>query len=228
MEKPSVLVVEDRPSVLKVMVAILEGAYQVSTAADGGTALSLLQSGTFDVLLTDVRLPGATGFDVLREVRSVSPGTSVVMMTAYANIPDAVSAMRMGAYDYVAKPLDADEIKLVVARAAARARGATSLEAPAGGEDAAPLITNPPQDIARGYHSAIEEARQRASRAYLVELLRLSEGNVTRAATLGGLTRESLHRLMRKYGLRASTPARPGSEGDSEDSVHEGPDAEPS
>jgi DNA-binding NtrC family response regulator len=204
-----VLVVEDRPSVLKVMVAILESAYQVSTAADGAAALSLLQSGTFDVLLTDVRLPGATGFDVLREVRSVSPGTSVVMMTAYANIPDAVSAMRMGAYDYVAKPLDADEIKLVVARAAARARGATSPEAPAGADDAGPLVTDPHQDVTKGYHSAIEEARERASRAYLVELLRLSEGHVTRAATLAGLTRESLHRLMRKYGLRASTPARP-------------------
>lgn len=222
-DQPSVLIVEDRPSVLKLMVTVLEGGYQVSTAADGAAALAQLRTGAVDVLLTDVRLPHATGFDVLREVRTLSPRTSVVMMTAYANVSDAVAAMKMGAYDYVAKPLDADEIKLVVARAAARARGTPRLVASSVAAEGAQPGAEPALDVSLGFHRAIEEARDRASHAYLVELLRLSEGNVTRAAIRAGMTRESLHRVMRKYGLRAADLARPGAgsdaaeDGDQED-----------
>ena len=212
MEQPSVLVVEDRPSVLNLMVTILEGAFQVTRATDGATAMALIGSEVFDVVLTDVRLPGATGFEVLREVQMVSPRTSVVMMTAYANVSDAVEAMRLGAYDYVAKPLDADEVKLVVARAAdsARSCSAAAVAASTGAGDAAQPGADPSRDLSLGFHRAIEEARVRASRAYLVDLLRLSGGNVTRAATRAGMTRESLHRVMRKYGVQAARPVYPG------------------
>ena len=162
--RPGVLVVEDRPSVLKLMATILEEGYEVTTAPDGAAALALMAAGgTFDVVLTDVRMPGASGFDVLRAVqRSGMPG-AVVMMTAYANVPDAVAAMKLGAYDYVMKPLDADEITLVVARAAEHAREGGEWDVPAGAEAGAG------GEELTGFRRAVEEARHRASRAYLHE-----------------------------------------------------------
>lgn len=201
-ERPSVLVVEDRPSVLRLLATILEDGCQVTCAADGAAAIAALGEGDFDVVVTDVRIPAASGFEVLREVRRRSPRTQVVMMTAYANVRDAVTAIRSGAYDYVAKPLDADEVKLVVARATGLARdGAPPWEPVRPGaarSDEADLGA-----LAVGFHRAIELARDRASRTYLADLLQRCDGNVTRAACQAGMTRESLHRVMRKYGVRA-------------------------
>jgi DNA-binding NtrC family response regulator len=202
MERPRVLVVEDRPSVLKLLATILEDAYEVTTASDGATALSVIGPVPFDVVLTDVRMPGSSGFDVLRAVRHRSPSTAVVMMTAYANVADAVAAMKLGAYDYVAKPLDADEIALVVARAIEHLRETAGPGRAASGEDdRCPPGT--PDEVSLGFHRAVEAARDRASREYLVKLLRLFHGNVTEAAKRAGMTRESLHRVMRKYDVHS-------------------------
>jgi DNA-binding NtrC family response regulator len=204
MDRPHVLVVEDRPNVLGLMAAILEDAYEVTLAPDGATALSIIASRAFDVVLTDVRMPDASGFEVLRAVQGRSPRTCVVMMTAYANVPDAVVAMKQGAFDYVAKPLDADEIALVVARAVEHLRGA-ALDVGVEAGCASPDRVRPAgaDELAVGFHHAVENARDRASRSYLVELMRLFHGNVTQAAKRAGMTRESLHRVLRKYGVRA-------------------------
>jgi DNA-binding NtrC family response regulator len=204
MERARVLVVEDRESVLKVMAAILERGYEVATASDGSEALARIGAETFDVVLTDIRMPGASGFDVLRAVQACAPRTAVVMMTAYANVPDAVAAMKLGAYDYVAKPLDADEVLLVVARAVDRLRGGSSSVA----DD--PAARN---DLSLGFHRSVEDARDRASRAYLLDLMRVYRGNVTHAATQAGMTRESLHRVLRRYGVRTEPHRGPEDEG---------------
>jgi DNA-binding NtrC family response regulator len=202
MNRPRVLVVEDRPSVLKLMATILEVGYQVTTASDGATALSLVRSTPFDVVLTDIRMPQASGFDVLREVQHHAPHTRVVMMTAYANVPDAVAAMRLGAFDYVAKPLDADEIALVMARAAGHrhegaGRPVAALpQAEAHAEEDAAL-----QDASVGFRLAVEQARERASVEYLSSLMRQFHGNVTQAATRACMTRESLYRVLKQYGI---------------------------
>jgi DNA-binding NtrC family response regulator len=205
MDRPLVLVVEDRPNVLELMATILEDAYDVTLAPDGAAALSVIGSKAFDVVLTDIRMPGASGFEVLRAVQARSPRTRVVMMTAYANVPDAVAAMKQGAFDYVAKPLDADEIALVVARAVEHLHGDAVSEEDhdAAGAGADPHAASGREDLAVGYHCAVERARDRASRRYLVELMRLFQGNVTQAARRAGMTRESLHRVLRKYGVRA-------------------------
>lgn len=202
MDRPRVLVIEDKPSVLELMTTILRDGYDVATASDGATALSVLATAPLDVVLTDIRMPGVSGFDVLRAARSRTPCAEVVMMTAYANVQDAVAAIKLGAYDYVAKPLEADEISLVVARAVehrreAREEGATREldEGPARG---AAL-----EDVSVCFRRAVEEARDRASRSYLVKLMRLFHGNVTHAAARAGMTRESLHRVLRKYGVRS-------------------------
>jgi DNA-binding NtrC family response regulator len=198
-----VLVVEDRPGVLKVLASILEARYEVTTAGDGAAALQALGAGIFEVVLTDIRMPGLSGFEVLRAARTCAPAPSVVMMTAYANVPDAVAAIKLGACDYVAKPVDADEIALVVARAVEQRRGvpegpgATLLASsrPAGAEPAG-------VDPTLAFRSAVEAARDAASRRYLVGLMSAFQWNVTRAAAQAGMTRESLHRVLRKYDVR--------------------------
>lgn len=189
-QRPCVLVVEDRPSVLKLIATVLEREYDVTIAGNGAAAVALLGSRTFDVVVTDVRMPDASGFDVLRAVQQVHPGTAVVMMTAYANIPDAVAAIKNGAYDYVAKPLDADELLLVVARAFAATRDGPGTPGPV-----------PDSDLSVGYHRAVQQARDSASRDYLSKLMARFRGNVTQAATHARMTRESLHRVLRKYAV---------------------------
>ena len=202
MERSRVLVVEDRPSILKLLSSILDDAYDVVTAQEGAVALDLLESAPADVVLTDIRMPGISGFEVLRMALDRAPQARVIMMTAYANVPDAVAAMRLGAYDYVAKPLEADEILLIVARAVADARA----------HDDAPVASSvahdgtggaDPAQVSVGFHRAVEEARERASREYLASLMCTFHGNVTEAAKRARMTRESLHRVMKKYGVRS-------------------------
>lgn len=204
MIRPRVLVVEDRPSVLKLMATILERGYEVLTAGDGATALALAESEPVDVVLTDIRMPGASGFELLRAIQARAPRTSVVMMTAYANVPDAVAAMKLGAYDYVAKPLDADEIALVVARAVDDQRtGGGAPGRPGGPAGPQGGIGDPGPDVSLGFRRAVGEARDRASRQYLERLLRHFRGNVTCASNQAGMTRESLHRVLRRYGIHS-------------------------
>jgi DNA-binding NtrC family response regulator len=76
----------------------------VTTAADGGRAISLIGGQEFDIIVTDLRMPGADGFEVLRTAKGRAPDTEVIMMTAYATVQDAVTAMKQGAYDYLQKP----------------------------------------------------------------------------------------------------------------------------
>ena len=117
-----VLVVDDKENILKLFGKILADGYQITTALDGASALSLVATGDFDVVVTDIRMPGAGGFEVLAAVKARSPFTEVIMMTGYATVGDAVRAMKLGAYDYLEKPFDPDSAALTVARAAERRR----------------------------------------------------------------------------------------------------------
>ena len=198
MARERVLVVDDKESVLEVMASILGESYDVATAGDAAAALALLEARPFDVVLSDVRMPGASGFDLLEAVKRAAPGTSVVMMTGFASIPDAVDAIRRGAFDYVAKPLQAEEVCLVIARALAQ-----RTERAGGGEGEG--------EVATDFREALVAARDKASREYLVTLMRQFHGNVTRAADHARMTRENLHRLLKKYGVRSESfkAARP-------------------
>jgi len=117
-----VLVVDDKENILKLFGKILADGHQLTTALDGARALSLIATEEFDVVVTDIRMPGAGGFEVLAAVKARSPSTEVVMMTGYATVGDAVRAMKLGAYDYLEKPFDPDAAALTVARAAERRR----------------------------------------------------------------------------------------------------------
>ncbi|MCY1079181.1 sigma-54-dependent transcriptional regulator [Archangium lansingense] len=118
----SVLVVDDKENILKLFARLLGDTYEVTCAEDGARALALVAAREFDVVVSDVRMPGADGFEVLRAVKSRYPNTEVVMMTGYATVPDAVEAMRAGAFDYLQKPFLPDAPVELVARAMERRR----------------------------------------------------------------------------------------------------------
>jgi two-component system response regulator PilR (NtrC family) len=91
--------------------------YDVVTAETGRDALKALQTEIFDLVVSDVKMPGMDGIDVLKAVKEVSSETVVVMITAYATTETAVEAMKLGAYDYITKPFKIDEIKLILQKA---------------------------------------------------------------------------------------------------------------
>jgi DNA-binding NtrC family response regulator len=204
MDRPRVLVIEDRPSVLKMLATLLASAYEVTTASEATAGIALIGSVPFQVVLTDVRMPGVSGFEVLRAARSCARSSAVVMMTAYANVTDAVAAIKLGAFDYVPKPIDADGLALVVARAVEHVRDiAGPCEEVAPRSDDRRAAEEASEICSVEFHRAVEEARDRASRTYLVNLMRHFHGNVTNAAERAGMTRESLYRVLKKYEVRS-------------------------
>ncbi|GMV96572.1 MAG: Fis family transcriptional regulator [Phycisphaerae bacterium] len=94
-----------------------ERGYQVVEAETGGLALQALDGAGFDLVMLDYRLPDMTGLDVLRRLRAADGDAVAIMMTAYSNIEDAVEAIKLGAFDYVAKPFQMDELLLTVDKA---------------------------------------------------------------------------------------------------------------
>jgi DNA-binding NtrC family response regulator len=122
--KPRILIVEDEAAIRLALSGLLrrEG-YEVAQVERGDAALQALASDSFDLVLTDLALgAGATGMDVLRQAKQLRPGLPVVMITAHGSEKVAVEAMKLGAADYVPKPFDNDEIRLVVGRALERTR----------------------------------------------------------------------------------------------------------
>jgi two-component system response regulator HydG len=113
-----ILVVDDQRN-MRATTAILlrQAGHAVEEAVDGASAVQRLQSETFDVVLTDLRMPGGDGMVVLDSARRLSPETQVIIMTAFGTIESAVEAMRAGASDYVAKPFREEELLLRVAKA---------------------------------------------------------------------------------------------------------------
>jgi DNA-binding NtrC family response regulator len=110
-----ILVVDDEDATRLSLACALEGAgHKVSEAIDGEQALELTTEHTFDVAIVDVRLPKVDGLTLARHLRCEAPTTAVILMTAFATVSDAVAALRDGAYDYVTKPFDPEELTLRV------------------------------------------------------------------------------------------------------------------
>ena len=115
---PTVLVVDDLQGVRQLLRSVLEKAgYEVLEAEDGRRGLDLVRTESPDVLLLDIRMPGLDGFAVLERARAADPELPVIMVTAYADTDTAVSAMQLGAYDYLSKPFNHGEVLAVVERA---------------------------------------------------------------------------------------------------------------
>jgi len=113
-----ILIVEDEKSMREVLKILLEGeGYEVTTASDGLEGISLIEKDIFDLIITDMKMPKADGFEVLKRIKEISPDTIVIMITAFGNTDTAIEAMKMGAYDYITKPFNIEEIRLIVRKA---------------------------------------------------------------------------------------------------------------
>jgi two-component system response regulator PilR (NtrC family) len=113
-----ILVVDDEAIQRDIVKDILEDqGYDVLTADNGQEALKLIQSAPIDVVLTDLRMPGMNGVELLQHIKDRDPEIVVVVITAYGSIESAVDAMRRGAYHYLTKPLDKEQLILIVQRA---------------------------------------------------------------------------------------------------------------
>jgi DNA-binding NtrC family response regulator len=114
-EPKRLLVVDDEPNIRRILeVAFEKAGCRVTSAGGAAAAVRELERGPFDCVLTDVTMPGASGYDLQREIAGRWPGTPVVIMTAYGTIPQAVQAIRDGAFEYVPKPFELDALKKVV------------------------------------------------------------------------------------------------------------------
>ncbi len=111
------LIVDDDPHLLESLRVVFSGLYEVSTATSAEEAAVQLEQQKIDVMLLDVVLPGLNGVDFLRIVREVRPNLPVVMISGASSIRPVMKALELGASDFIRKPFDIDELRLVVARA---------------------------------------------------------------------------------------------------------------
>ena len=119
----SVLVVDDEKSMCDLLSIVLKkDGYRVKVAQDGFSAAKLIRENDFDVVITDIQMPRSNGLDVLDAVNKMRPHTPVVMMTAYATAETAVEAMKKGAYDYISKPFNIEDVQLIVKNAVEKKR----------------------------------------------------------------------------------------------------------
>lgn len=124
MSKPgNILLVDDDASLAESIQAVLESRdYQVTLARDGEAGLAAAESGDFDVLLTDFRMPGLGGMQLLEKIQTTKPGLPVVMMTAFSTTDRVIEATKKGAFDYLIKPFEMPELLEIVAKAVASRR----------------------------------------------------------------------------------------------------------
>ncbi len=115
---PTILVVDDKDSMRNMLTeTLLEEGHTVDAADSGGKALDLIRNKSYDLVVTDLKMPDIGGLEVLDGVKEVDDETSVIVMTAYGTIEDAVTAMKKGAYDFITKPFDTEHLCFLVGRA---------------------------------------------------------------------------------------------------------------
>ncbi|MDH4158490.1 MAG: sigma-54 dependent transcriptional regulator [candidate division Zixibacteria bacterium] len=115
---PNILVVDDKDSMRNMLTeTLLEEGHRVDSAENGRKALDLVRNKSYDLVLTDLKMPEIDGLEVLTGVKENDSDTSVIVMTAYGTIEDAVTAMKKGAYDFITKPFDTEHLCVLVNRA---------------------------------------------------------------------------------------------------------------
>lgn len=116
--KEKILVVDDEQSHRTMLKAVLsKEGYDISEADDGVSAIKAVENEPFDLILMDIRMGDMDGIEAMREIKRISPSIPVVMMTAYASVKTAVEALKSDAFDYLTKPLDVEELKILIQKA---------------------------------------------------------------------------------------------------------------
>jgi len=113
-----ILVVDDETSMRQLLeITLRKEGHRVTTARSGTKAVEAFEKASYDLVISDIKMPDMSGVEVLRHVKSVAPETPVIMITAYSSAETAVDALRLGAYDYIAKPFKIDELKITIKNA---------------------------------------------------------------------------------------------------------------
>lgn len=121
MSKKQMLIVDDNQALCSALEAVFEDDFELSFATTGEEALAKHKKNTPQVVLMDYRMPGIDGIETLNRMHDYAPQSQVVLMSAHDDLPTVIKAMRHGATDFVGKPFELDEIKSIVAHAAATA-----------------------------------------------------------------------------------------------------------
>ena len=124
-DKPQLLLVDDDKSLLRLLTIRLEGeGYQVTAVEDGQSALKKLQNDSYDVVLSDLRMPGLDGLSLFEEIMGIRKDIPVILMTAHGTISDAVSATQRGVFGFLPKPVDHDELRTLLQKALSQSQAA--------------------------------------------------------------------------------------------------------
>ncbi len=143
----SILIVDDEQSMRDFLTILLQKeGYQVETRGDGASALRCLEDNSFDLVISDIRMPGIGGLDLLHSIKGKYPTLPVILITAFVSPDDAVAAMKDGAFDYISKPFNVAEIKSIIRSATARKRSETASPSAA---DAFPYIIGQSQEMVK-------------------------------------------------------------------------------
>jgi DNA-binding response OmpR family regulator len=190
-KKTHILIIDDEPNVRLVFRTTLETAgFATSSAGDGEEALTWLANTPFDLALLDLQMPGMGGMDVLEGLRRAGNDVPVVIVTAHGRVPDAVRAMRLGAIDFVSKPLSPEALRTVVADVLRRHASSTGPEPP--------HRATPPEPVTIGAQFTANLARAKRAlnkrwfdeaEVYLKQAIGL-DGNSAEAHNLMGVLHE--------------------------------------
>lgn len=173
-EHHSLLIVDDDETFrTRLGRAIAARGYEVRLASDGEEALRLAKEDSPEYALVDLRMPGLSGLEVVRELRAIDPTTRILVLTGYGSIATAMSAVRLGAADYLSKPADVDQILAALTRA-------PDAEIPLGEVDEVPSLA-------------------RVEWEHIQRVLADCGGNISQAARALGIHRRSLQRKLAKY-----------------------------
>ena len=141
MEETKVLVVDDEAVIREGIRRILENSdFQVETCASGRLALEMIQEKDFDLVITDLKMPGMGGMEVLKTIKILQPEVPVLIITGYSTVDTAVEAMKNGAVDYVAKPFTPEALLEKVAKALEEKDGVSRRDLPAQGTSRSPRL----------------------------------------------------------------------------------------
>jgi DNA-binding NtrC family response regulator len=198
--KPAVLVVDDEEKLCRFLARELSRrGYRAYTAHEREGALTLLAREAVDVVLLDIALPGASGVEILEEVRRTLPRLQVVMLTGTATVETAVRAMKLGAFDYLTKPYDLGQLTTLIDLAFARTREAAEAaarkraEAERLGAAVRTALGADPAPVAEGGSLAELE------KAHILKVLAEQGGNRTAAARVLGVDVKTLYNKLKEY-----------------------------
>lgn len=190
-----VLILDDEPEALENCRRILSRLhYDCLTESDPCRALDVLKRERPGLVLTDLRMPGLDGIEVLNAAKRLDPDVQVVLMTAYATIQTAVTSMRQGAVDYLSKPFTRAELEQVVRRAFGHETGEATLS----GHSTSGHSTT------TSFKQAKHKVIRLFERGFLQELLKRNGGHMGRAAREAGVDRKTIERMVKRHGLRGT------------------------